>query len=337
MAKQLPDTDKSVIVPAAVAAAAARAAELQNQFIQGDNPPADPPPEPQDDQEGDPPAEQHFQRQEEPAQEDDSAAPGTWQHKYLSMKGRYDSEVPRMRSQMAELSDRIANLNNVIASMEAAPRRTEAPAPQVKSLLTAEEEAEYGPDFIDVATRIAQQATAPFQEEINRLKEQVGGVGKQLKLSARDTLIQNMDKSLPDWRAINNAPDFVSWLKLTDAYSGNIRHNMLKAAYERNDFPRVSAFFQGFLAEMAATETANDEPTPNAQFAPRVPLRNLAAPGRAKSAAAPGAPAEKPTITRSSITKFYADRAAGKFRGREAEAAQFENSIFAAEKEGRIQ
>lgn len=337
MQKQLPDIDKNVVVPAAVAAAAAQADELQRQFINGGAPDD----APQDEQPQDPGFElEGGQQQDDPpaAQDtgdDDSPKPGTWHHKYLSMKGRYDHEVPRLRTQITELSDRVSNLNNVIASMEAAPRPAPAAKPQ-QSLLTDEEVAEYGPDFIDVASRIAQQATAPFKQEIESLKAQIGGVGRQMKVSARDQLIARMDETLPLWRELNNDDEFVSWLKLTDFYSGNIRHDMLKAAYERNDFPRVLAFFQGFLAEMAATETAGNEPTPAGARVPKVPLASLAAPGRAKSAAAPGAPAEKPIITRKDITKFYADRAAGKYRGREAEAVAYEAQIFAAQKEDRI-
>lgn len=338
MQKQLPDIDKNVVVPAAVAAAAAQANELQRQFISGGAPDD----APQDDQPQDPGFELEGGQQQDdppPAQDtgggDDSPKPGTWHHKYLSMKGRYDHEVPRLRTQIAELSERVSNLNNVIASMEAAPRAP-APAPKTESLLTDEEVQEYGPDFIDVASRIAKQAVAPFQSEIENLKAQLGGVGKQMKMSARETLFARMDEAVPSWRELNNDDGFVSWLKLTDPYSGNIRHNMLKAAYERNDFPRVSAFFQGFLAEMAATETAGNEPIPAGARVPKVPLASLAAPGRAKSAAAPGAPAEKPIITRKDITKFYADRAAGKYRGREAEAVAYEAQIFAAQKEDRI-
>jgi hypothetical protein len=61
----------------------------------------------------------------------------------------------------------------------------------------------------------------------------------------------------------------------------------------------------------------------------------LAAPGRAKSAAA-AAPAEKPFFTSAQITRFYADVNSGKYRGREADKAKLEAQIFDAQREGRI-
>jgi hypothetical protein len=65
-------------------------------------------------------------------------------------------------------------------------------------------------------------------------------------------------------------------------------------------------------------------------------LEDFAAPGRARSAPQT-TPPEKPFYSQASIAKFYADKLAGKFRGREAEVAQVEADIFQAQHEGRIQ
>lgn len=119
-------------------------------------------------------------------------------------------------------------------------------------------------------------------------------------------------------------------------FSGAIRHELLTAAYEQNNAPRVLAFFKGFLSEEAAL-APNSQGEPDRGVTPeKIPLESLAAPGRAKTAAAPGAPAEKPTFTRAEIATFYADCARGKFRGRDAERNRIEAQIFEAEREGRI-
>lgn len=68
----------------------------------------------------------------------------------------------------------------------------------------------------------------------------------------------------------------------------------------------------------------------------KVPLAKFAAPGRAKTAAGTSAPAEKPIITRAQIAAFYADIANGKYRGKDAEKAKLEATIFEAQREGRI-
>jgi hypothetical protein len=135
---------------------------------------------------------------------------------------------------------------------------------------------------------------------------------------------------------LNSNSDFLDWLRLPDPYSGAIRHDMLKAAYAQGDARRVLAFFNGFLAEEAVVAPAGQEPDVSVTKVPKVPLASLAAPGRAKTAASASAPAEKPIITRSQIAAFYADLAAGKYRGRDAEKNKAEAIIFEAQRDGRI-
>ena len=79
------------------------------------------------------------------------------------------------------------------------------------------------------------------------------------------------------------------------------------------------AFFNGFLAQEAALAPAiPGVPAPAADG--KIPLDTLAAPGRAKTAAA-NAPVEKPSFTTAQIAQFYADSSRGKYRGREAAVA----------------
>ena len=100
-----------------------------------------------------------------------------------------------------------------------------------------------------------------------------------------------------------------------------------------------------FLSEEAAVDPATLTPgnlgdgsgNPTRPVTPKVSLERLAAPGRAKTAAAPSAaPAEKPIFTRAQIADFYAQSTAGKFRGNLAEKARIEAEIFAAQREGRV-
>jgi hypothetical protein len=167
----------------------------------------------------------------------------------------------------------------------------------------------------------------------------VGGVGGQLHQNAREQLFENMDEAIPNWREVNASREFVEWLNLPDAYTGAIRQEILNNAFEQNNFPRVSAFFKGFLAELAATVAPQSgEPENKGTVVPKLALETIVAPGRAKSAAAtpPLAPSEKPFITNSQIAKFYTDVSAGRYKGREAAAKEFEASIFQAVNEGRV-
>jgi hypothetical protein len=153
-------------------------------------------------------------------------------------------------------------------------------------------------------------------------------------MTAREKMYATLNERCPSWEQINTNQDFISWLGLPDAFSGVIRHTLLNQAFEANDTLRVLKFFDGFLAEEAVTAPAAVQPDPVPGMVPKVPLETFAAPGRAKSTAT--TPVEKPIITRADITRFYTDKAAGRYRGRDDEAARIDAEIITAGREGRI-
>lgn len=336
-------------IPPAVAAQAARATQLQQEEIDKRNavegdPPADPAPI-------NPPAEKPTEKPVTPPQPqvdpplEAEPSDDTWKHKFQSMKGRYDSDVPKFRGQIDMLQQQVNNLNRVIANLPV-PSDTPAPEPRSESrvYVTPEEEAEYGTEFVDFASRLAQReidrVTQPLADEVKQLRTQVGTVDNSLYAKERATMVEKLDEEVPNWLEINDTDEFKDWVQLTDPYSGRTRKELADAAFQQNDFPRVLAFFKGFLAELAATMAPQNksEPTP-AATAPRVALSDLAAPGRAKPAATPssGVPPEQQTIiTPKFITKFYLDRQLGRYKGRETEAADIEAQIFRAANEGRV-
>ena len=278
-------------------------------------------------------------QRESPPQDDQVTQQGNevnWEHRYNSMKGRYD----RSQQQVNALSERVGQLE---AMLSAAPRMSASDAPMqpqvaAERLLTPEEEEEYGSEFLSVVEKKAREAFAPmaaqYEQQIARLEAQVNGVHGHVVQSVQEKMFSSLDTKLSSWREVNTDPEFLSWLRLPDPYSGAIRHELLKAAYERHDAPRVLAFFNGFLAEEAAVAPANAGPdqTPKG----KIPLEKFAAPSRAKSAAAQNAPAEKPGFTAAQISAFYSDIRAGKFSGREAEKNQIERQIFEAQRLGLI-
>lgn len=272
----------------------------------------------------------------------------TWERKYNAMKGRFD----HANNQLQHLTQQVAGLQNVIATLQQpqAPQAHQAQetAQQVESMLTQEEREQYGDEFLGVVAKKAHEIVGPLKREledkIKHLNSQLGSVGQHVDTAAKDRMFTSLDKQIPDWREVNNDPNFVQWLQLPDTYSGAIRHNLLKEAFNRNDSGRVAAFFNGFLAEEAATAPQGQPRNQGApsqtngsgtQQPPRTSLETLAAPGRAKSAAAQ-APAEKPIFTRAQIAAFYTAAAAGKYEGREKEKDKLEAQIFSAQQEGRI-
>lgn len=347
----LAQVDPNVRMPKSAKKAASRADELHKQLYQpegttdGDekagkeatqgSTPAEAPAEPAPPVEAAPPAEPVTQPSNpEPTPAED------WEHKYKSMEGRFK----RAEELTKALTERLGQLEAELAAAKAAkPATPTTPASTQESLITPQELQDYGEEFLTVvgkkAREIASAETAELRQQVAELKAELASVNGTVAGNAQEKMFQTLDEKCPDWQKINVNPNFIAWLQLPDTYSGAIRHTLLKAAFERNDSPRVLAFFNGFLAEEAAVDPAQVAVTPStAAPAPgKVPLAELAAPGRAKSpAASTPAPAEKPIIQRAQIAQFYTDVASGKYRGNDKEKDRLERMIFEAERDGRI-
>lgn len=258
-----------------------------------------------------------------------------WKRKYDSVRGHLDNANKDKRA----LADRVRELEGILAAMQFAPPSAPAsrdPQPTQARLVTDQEVQEYGDDFLAVVGKKAKDEIFPelqqLRTEIGQLQTRVNGVGQHIVMNARDQLFARLEQDVPNWRELNTNQEFLSWLDLPDPYSGAIRKQLLDAAFQRNDATRVAAFFNGFIADEAVTRSA--DPPPN--LAPRVPLANLAAPGRAKTVATEDVPTEKPTITRAQVSQFYADVTAGRYRGNDAEKNRIEAIIIAAGREGRV-
>jgi hypothetical protein len=261
---------------------------------------------------------------------------GDWEHKYKSMKGRFD----RLNEQVRMLSEQLSLAQHQQQAPHLSHKEAEAP-PQ--KLITPEEERDYGTEFLNV---VAKRAKEEFTPEVTRLERKVaeleaklGNVGTKVATDARGRMEAFLDDKIPNWRGVNYDPKFLDWLKLPDAYSGVIRHDLLKTAYEQNRTPQVLAFFEGFLSEEAAVDPAKFNGASKAVVQPATPkpsLEDFAAPGRAKTAAGSSPPAEKPIITARQIDQFYADERRGVYRGRDADKLAIENMIFEAGREGRV-
>jgi hypothetical protein len=263
-------------------------------------------------------------------------APEQWEHRYNSMKGRYDQAqqtIGAMQEQMQEIG------NELIRTQKLLNVQPHTPAPAVTPLVTDKDRADYGDGIIDLIHRVAADTVAP---QLSTMEQQNKQTNQQLVQDRRQLMYTALDGHVPNWEEINRRPEFKQWLRLRDIYSGKVRQEMLNEAFRAADAPRVANFFKGFITDEATTTGATapvlqpQAPAP----APRqaaIPLETLTAPGRARPATGDTqVPADKPIFTHAQIAWFYDQVRRGGYNGREAEKAKDEAAIFAAQREGRI-
>ncbi len=289
-----------------------------------------------------------------------AADEATWERRFKVLQGKYNAEVPRLQQQLNGLADELKATRGLLASMTSEPRQPQpaappAPPPAPTRLVTDQETQAFGADLIDVMRRVVREETAGVTAEIDRrlqpVHERVDQVAataqattKAVAKRSKQAVDAHMDERCPQWRELNEDPEFLVWLDQVDPFSGKERGELLVAAYKAFDAARVEAFFVGYLKEHAAVSPPAPTPTPTPVPAPAVPaqgtqvtLESLVAPGTPK----PGAPrtpdgSEKRIWTRKEISDFYRLANSGKFKGTLQERKAIEADIFTAQTEGRI-
>lgn len=262
--------------------------------------------------------------------------------RYRSLQGRYETLQNNYRSQ----GDRIAELERLIATLQV---KGAEPPPEPKpyekpKFISPEEASEYGEDLLNVIGKRAKEEYFPefdqLAQRLKRLEGRVDGVGTVLEKDQKQTVYSSLTAAVPQWREINKDEGFKAWLGEVDPYSGKLRNEMLQEAFTRHEGNRVVSFFKGFLEAVGTPQPppaqGNPAPLYDVQPAGKPSLEDFAAPGRARSTPQ-NLPLDKPVYTVAWIAKFTADKIAGKYRGREADADAIERDIFQAQHEGRIQ
>lgn len=328
-------------LPAAIRKQVAEANRLHKSTYQPENPEADEPEAGLQDApelEGvEPEGVESEPRQEvrTPPRDDDDK----WETRYRVLQGKYNAEVPVLQRQNRDLGGRLDQMEQLLTNMRSSPQSEQ---PAGASLVSDEEIADYGPEFMDMVGRMSRQVNqdqiSKLNQTIAQLQSQLQNVGGKIQKNEQESIYGQLDKNVENWREINRDPQFLEWLASRDPFSGLVRRDMLQEAFNRADAPRVIAFFNGFLREHAAV-TEGDRSGPGKKKPDTGnALDKLVAPGRQRTGSAnrTGARDEKRMWTEAEITQFYAEKRKGAFKGSEKLMQQLEDDIFAAQREGRI-
>ena len=255
-----------------------------------------------------------------------------FKQKYLTLQGKYNTEIPQLRAEAARLAAKIREQEGLIAQLTAAPPAAPAAAPAAEDI-PAELRAEYGDEFFDVVGKQARSVLAPILNDIKSKVDQISArdreIAERTAVNARAAVFTALVEQVgPHWEQINTDQKFLAWLQQPDVLSGQSRQLLLTNAFEANDAARVVMFFKTFLQEDAS---ATPTPTPRQ---PAVDIGTLVAPGAPRAAPAPAAPGGKRTWSEQEIAVHYAKVRRGLISA--AEAARIEKEIIEAAREGRV-
>jgi hypothetical protein len=253
----------------------------------------------------------------------------TWERKYLTLKGMYDAEVPRLHAQMRELNGQVQSL--IAENATAKAQQSVSQPTSSKTLITEQDKEAFGSDLLDLIDRASEQKVAEFRshnaqlmDEIKELKGKLGNVSERQVVSDKDRFIAKLAAQVPNWETLNVDQGFLAWLAEVDPIYGLPRQVALSNAYESSDADRTAIIFKQYQGMLAPT-----------QQRPSQQLQSQVAPTRSRASSAPATSAgDKPIYSQDQIANFYNEWIKGHID--QAEAERIEKDINAAYSEGRI-
>lgn len=239
----------TAVLPKAVQAQLDQAEQLEK-AIAAKNAPQEPTP-PAEPAANEPPAEPVQQTAPEPV-----AAPTgdpDIHERYITLKGKYDAEVPRLVEGLRERDRQIAELQERMKKLEEKP----VEPPKAEPLVSDKDVEAFGDDMIDLVRRAAREEfgrlagslMAEIRKELAPVREQVGTVATRQKLTEEERFYQTLSTLVPEWEQINTDQRWLEWLAEVDPFVGNIRQAALDSAVQALDARRAAAIFSAWKAQ----------------------------------------------------------------------------------------
>lgn len=253
----------------------------------------------------------------------------TWKHKYNTLQGLFNAEMPKMQAQLRELSGQLGTLSTENQFLKAELAKKPEPTLKEAGIITDADRETFGAELVDLIER----ATSPnvrktdVDQVLNRIKElelKLGNVSEN-QASANETAFwKNLTRNVPDWEAINTTDAWKAWLLEVDPIYGMSRQAGLDVAFNRMDGERVATIFNTYK---------NTRPAPPPT--PQQELQRQVTPTRSRASTEAPAGAQGGMLwTSESITALYNDIRKGVLSAEDA--AMYEADLNRAAEEGRI-
>lgn len=261
------------------------------------------------------------------------AASNDWEQKYKTLQGMFRAELnQQVASQLQQSRQRETELLSAVQQLQQEMRQVRE-KPAANTAPDPKDVEAFGIELVEMVSRNAgaqitsavAQAMSEVVARLDRLEQQNMATAKSAALSAEQVFYSELDRLVPDWKAVNGDAGFLTWLGEADPVYGEPRQVALDRASQVLNADRAAAVFKAFKATIAQ---------PAAQ-ASRSDLESQVAPSRSGASAAPADTGPR-YVSQAEVVKFYDDQRRGVYRGREQEAVAIEAGINKAIAEGRI-
>jgi hypothetical protein len=248
-----------------------------------------------------------------------------FKERYLSLKGKYDAEVPRLHSELKEFKQNVFDKLNTITTQ---PKQEETQAPVVSDRLSKFRE-DYGDDFVETIRELLKTEINPLlKESLAPVQQHVSSVEDTQIKAAQQNFMGYLDNQVKgDWKQLwsGNDPKFLEFLSQPDP-SGLYTYGELVQAYnDKWDADKLTKVFNTYFDANAPPVKVEQKPNPAKEA--------MVAPSRNTPHTTP-ASTDKRIWTKDAIEEFQREDRRGKFSSEDSMAMW--NDLLAAASDGRI-
>ena len=129
-----------------------------------------------------------------------------WEHKYKTLQGRYNADVPKLQSQVNELQSK---LEQAVARLNEAAKAAEKPT-ETKPVADPKDVEAFGEDLVDMVQRVAermfgaaarniQEQAARFEQRLGQIEQQLKGTTQTVAVTAEQAFFDRLTKLVPNW------------------------------------------------------------------------------------------------------------------------------------------
>jgi len=275
---------------------------------------------------------------------DDNVSEETIVQKYKTLQGMYNAEVPRLHQQNREMTGRVQQMEQLLASLSAQQANANTAQQQAitEKIITDKDVEEYG-ESLDVMRKVSREELVPVAQRLAQIEHmlrqmqtsvvpQVQAVAQRQQVSAEQQFWAELSANVPNYRQLNENDTFQSWLLQADPLTGITRQTYLDDAQRSLDAGRVANFFRTWLESTGQATVAQSTGRTGVSE-----LEKQVTPGRSRNTGAPATTNQGKMYSPQDIQKFFNDVRIGKYKSREQERDRIERDIFAAQRENRIQ
>ena len=275
---------------------------------------------------------------------DDNVSEETIVQKYKTLQGMYNAEVPRLHQQNREMTGRVQQMEQLLASLSAQQANANTTQQQAitEKIITDKDVEEYG-ESLDVMRKVSREELVPVAQRLAQIEHmlrqmqtsvvpQVQAVAQRQQVSAEQQFWAELSANVPNYRQLNENDTFQSWLLQADPLTGITRQTYLDDAQRSLDAGRVANFFRTWLESTGQATVAQSTGRTSVSE-----LEKQVTPGRSRNTGAPATTNQGKMYSPQDIQKFFNDVRIGKYKSREQERDRIERDIFAAQRENRIQ